>query len=224
MAYILAFEGIDGTGKGTQAQLLHNRLTALGYSCLQVSFPNYESFIGREIGALLSGRHGTTAATLDPKSMALWFAAERMRTFKDIDQSVYDFIVLNRYIMSNIVYQSLRVAADERPAFTQWVFELEYGQFGLPHPDLTFVFEVDEHLSSANVSQKGYREYTGNTPDVYEASGTTQTNARQLYRQLAHQHTNTMLIECMAASGTMRPAQDISDTVFAAVQPQLSKY
>ncbi|MCL2852584.1 MAG: hypothetical protein FWE20_06075 [Defluviitaleaceae bacterium] len=214
MAYIIAFEGIDGTGKGTQARLLYERLIALGKRCLELSFPDYDSFLGREIGELLSGKHENTAATLDPKSMALWFAAERFRTFRGIDRRDYDFIVLNRYVLSNVAYQSLRVEPGERASFSQWVLELEHDQFGLPRPDVCFVFDVDESLSSANVSQKGYRGYTGDAPDVYESSSTTQTGARQAYRELARQLDGSILVECMDAGGIMRPAHEIAEFVF----------
>ena len=213
MAYIIAFEGIDGTGKGTQARLLHERLTALGKRCLELSFPNYDSFLGKEIGALLSGRHKTTAATLDPRSMALWFAAERFHTFRNIHSLDYDFIILNRYVLSNVVYQSLRVEPAARALFSNWVLELEHEQFGLPRPDICFVFDVDESLSAANVSQKGYRGYIGEEPDVYESSCITQTSARKAYRELARQIEGAVLIECMDDTGLMRPTSEIADVV-----------
>jgi len=217
MAYIIAFEGIDGTGKGTQAQLLHRRMTTLGKTCLILSFPDYDSFLGREIGELLSGRHNTTAATLDPRSMALWYAADRFRAFRDIDQAAYDFIILNRYVLSNVAYQSLRVDPAERQAFSQWVMELEFEQFGLPRPHICFVFDVDEGLSAVNVSQKGYRDYVGDSPDIYENSLQTQTAARLVYREISNRLANAVLIECMDEHGAMRPANEISDSVFSAV-------
>ena len=218
MAYIIALEGIDGTGKGTQAQILRERMSALGKRCLELSFPDYDSFLGQEIGLLLSGRNETTAATLDPKSMALWFAAERMRTFQGIDRCTYDFIVLNRYVLSNVVYQSLRVEPGEREAFSNWVLELEYGQFNLPRPDVVFVFDVDERQSEINVVQKGYRGYTGDYPDVYEGSRATQSEARQAYRDLAGQTKGDVLIECMNECGAMRPADEIAETVFGNIK------
>ena len=218
MSYIIAFEGIDGTGKGTQAKLLRERLTELGKRCLELSFPDYDSFLGREIGALLSGRHETTAATLDPKSMALWFAAERFRTFRGINRLDYDFIVLNRYVLSNVVYQPLRVEPGARATFSQWILELEYEQFGLPRPDVCFVFDADESLSAANVSRKGYRGYTGDIPDVYESSGATQSQARRAYRELARQTCGAVLVECMDSHGVMRPAHEISEFVFGRVK------
>ncbi|MCL2618354.1 MAG: hypothetical protein FWD98_04775 [Defluviitaleaceae bacterium] len=216
MAYILAFEGIDGTGKGTQAQILHDRLTALGSRCLMLSFPDYDSFIGRDVGVLLSGRNSVTAATLDAKSMALWFAAERFRTFNAADRSGCDYVILNRYVMSNAVYQSMRVEPQERDAFTKWLLHLEHTEFGLPHPDTYFIFDVHEELSAANVARKGHRGYTGDNPDVYEASPQIQTAVRRAYRDIArHTRSRCEFITCMNKDGSMRPAHEIADEVFA---------
>ena len=218
MAHIIAFEGIDGTGKGTQAQILYERLVSLDKHCLKISFPDYESFLGRQIGELLSGRSTTTAATLDPKSMALWFAAERFHTFQGINLLDYDFIVLNRYVMSNVAYQSLKLEPSERAHFTRWVLELEYNLFGLPRPDVCFVFDADERLSASNVSRKGFREYTGNEPDIYERSITTQAGARQAYLELARQTDGAMLVECGNNSGSMLPASEIAEFVFKGIE------
>ena len=217
MAYIIAFEGIDGSGKGTQARLLYERLTVAGYRCLEVSFPNYDSFFGKEAGALLSGKNFTTAANLDPKSTALWYACDRFNEFRSIDQGAYDFIILNRYVLSNVAYQSVRVPADEQHSFAKWVLELEHGQFGLPVPNITFVFDVNETLSAANVSQKGYRDYTGDEPDVYESSSNILQDARRFYRELIGEIDGATLVECIGPDGTMLPMDQISDIVFNTV-------
>ena len=223
MAYIIAFEGIDGTGKGTQAHLLYERLTAAGHRCLEVSFPQYENFFGKEIGKLLAGKHTTTAANLDPKSMALWYASDRFQTFRNLDQSLYDYIILNRYVLSNVAYQSMRVPADERQEFANWVLELEFGQFDLPKPDICFVFDVDETLSVSNVAQKGHRDYIGNEPDVYEKSRKTQQAARQFYRELAKQpDLNCKLIECVGQGGAMLPIDEISDILLNTVNEKFN--
>ena len=55
---IIAIEGIDGSGKGVQYQLLRNALCARGYSVATRDFPAYDSFFGQEIGKLLAGSSG----------------------------------------------------------------------------------------------------------------------------------------------------------------------
>src|SRR5258707_13336031 len=52
---LIAIEGLDQSGKQTQAELLRDRLTAAGRSVRLVSFPDYHTVIGEEIGRALRG-------------------------------------------------------------------------------------------------------------------------------------------------------------------------
>ena len=226
MALLFAFEGIDGTGKGTQARLLRQNLEGLGLRVRTVSFPDYESFLGREIGQLLSGKQQTTAAELDPKSMALWFASERWHTFNQVELDKFDVVIFDRYVLSNAIYQGVRVRREERKAtaFLNWIFELEHNVFNLPHPNITFVLDVDEAQSAKNVWQKGHRAYTGYKPDVYESSEMLQKVARESYRELAMVLSSKIqLIQCMESDGTMRQKDDIAAEVLGHCKDLLPK-
>ena len=108
MAVIITFEGIDGTGKGTQMENLETRLLNRGLHVSSVSFPEYSSFFGTQVGNYLTGKDGVRADTVDGKSMALWFALDRFEHFRDWDPNSCDVLLLNRYALSNAVYQSIR--------------------------------------------------------------------------------------------------------------------
>lgn len=50
---LIAFEGVDGSGKGTQAKLLQQQLQYHGFSVAMLSFPRYrETMFGRAVGEL----------------------------------------------------------------------------------------------------------------------------------------------------------------------------
>ena len=53
--YLIAFEGLDQSGKQTQAELLRDRLKADGRKSRLVSFPDYGTSIGEEIARALQG-------------------------------------------------------------------------------------------------------------------------------------------------------------------------
>ena len=58
MTKIIAFEGIDGTGKSVQMERLCEALKARGLSVLEISFPMYDTFFGEMIGRYLSAKDG----------------------------------------------------------------------------------------------------------------------------------------------------------------------
>lgn len=206
---IIAFEGIDGSGKTVQINKLKETIETLGYSVIIKSFPVYESFFGREVGNLLSGTKQVSAETLDPKSMCLWYALDRWKEFKDFEYKQYDFVLLNRFSLSSATYQSIRTIPEERNALISWVFELEHVHLELPSPDIYFLFDSSPEISTKNIMNKGYRDYVGNKPDVYEASSELMSNVREQYLSIAKNLKNSVVVNCVKDNGLMKDVNDI---------------
>lgn len=151
---VIAFEGIDGSGKGVQIREIAGRLNGLGRKVLVQDFPVYSGFFGKEIGRMLSGEQDVRADVVDPRSMSLWYALDRHEALKGIDRREYDDILFNRSTLSNAVYQSIRTREEDREAFIEWLFELEFERLGVWEPDLYFIFDVTEEQSKKNVEKK----------------------------------------------------------------------
>ena len=171
---IIGIEGIDGAGKTVQFDMLAKRLEAEGSNVLRLSFPRYDGFFGREIGRMLTGEAGRRADTVDAGSMALWYALDRFQALKDIDINIYDYCLINRYVLSNMAYQGLRLAGGEPGgrAFAEaarWIYALEHEALGLPVPDMYIFLQVDAAVSGRNVDSKGSRDYAGEGRDIYES-------------------------------------------------------
>ncbi|MBO6060739.1 MAG: hypothetical protein J6P98_01300 [Clostridia bacterium] len=210
---IITIEGIDGSGKTVQFNKLCANLEALGYTVGTKSFPVYDSFFGKQVGRFLSAEEGVAATDVDQKSMALWFALDRFEDFRGWEDGEYDFLIINRYVLSNAVYQSIRDRDLDKPDMIDWVYELEYGVFGLPKPTLDLFFDVSTASAGRNVDRKGFRDYVGGEKrDVYEKSLGIQERARNMYIRAAERFEDVCIIDCMDGE-RLRTPEEISRDV-----------
>lgn len=209
---IITIEGIDGSGKTVQYGLLASALESRGFTVARRSYPVYGSYFGAQVGRYLSSADGVKATDVDQRSMALWFAMDRFMDLKDFVDGESDFLLINRYVLSNAVYQSIRDRDLGKPDIVDWVFDLEYNRLGLPRPDLNLFFDVEPERAAENVDKKGFRSYVGSGRDVYEASGSIQQRARAKYTEIASRFGDTVIINC-GTGGAMLPPETIAKRV-----------
>src|SRR5580765_3722184 len=98
---LIVFEGLDQSGKQTQAEMLRDRLKAEGRKARLVSFPDYGTSIGEEIARALQGERD-----YGPDVMQLLYVANRYERKHDIERWVTGGVTLicDRYIASSIAY------------------------------------------------------------------------------------------------------------------------
>jgi dTMP kinase len=209
---VIAIEGIDGSGKTVQFGLLESHLKEKGLKVAVRSFPVYTSFFGCQVGKLLSASEGLGADSVDGKSMALWFALDRWEDFSGYRDGEADVLLINRYALSNAVYQSIRDCDIEKPDILEWVFDLEFRHFKIPEPDIHLIFDVDPIEAAGNVAKKGFREYLGERRDVYEAKSSIQQRARAKYLEYANRLNNAVVVRCME-NGKLLPKEAIAEKV-----------
>lgn len=218
MRRVITFEGIDGTGKGTQMERLAAALKARGLRVACISFPMYDSFFGAQVGRYLTGHDGVRADEVDGKSMALWFALDRFEAFQKADYSGCDVLLINRYVLSNAVYQSIRDCDIGRPDLLDFVLETEHEHFHIPRPDRILLFDMDLDAAAQNVVKKGFRSYVGQGRDIYESIPAIQLRARRKYLEYAARLDNVSVIPCMAENGALKSIEDIGMLVDRAVE------
>jgi dTMP kinase len=219
---LIAIEGIDGSGKRTQLDLLSKALEAGGNHVYSTGFPQYDSWFGKMVGQFLNGELGELEA-VDLHFTALLYAGDRFEAKPKIEAALNEgkIVLIDRYIGSNLAHQTARAPADKRADFRRWIEHLEYGIYGLPREDLILYLRVPPAEAQKLVAQKSKRSYTNAKQDLLEASLRHLQDAAAMYDQLAHS-APWITIECFnATSGTMRSVQEIAREVLAAVEPLL---
>jgi len=217
---LIAIEGIDGSGKRTQMDLLHNVLAA-GYggrSVHSTAFPQYDSWFGKMVGQFLNGDFGALDS-VDPHFSALLYAGDRFEAKPKLEAALNNgqIVLVDRYIGSNLAHQTARVPADQRDAFRRWIEHLEYGIYGLPREDLILYLRVPPKQAQSLVAQKSARTYTTAKRDILEASLRHLEQAAEMYDLLSRE-APWVTIECYdSTKDAMRSPKDIAQEVLAAV-------
>ncbi len=206
---VVAIEGIDGSGKSVQFNWLAQRCREAGLRVDSREYPVYSSYFGAEVGRYLSASGGVRADSVDGRSMALWFALDRWEDLKGYRDGEADVLLINRYVLSNGVYQSIRDIDLDKPEIIDWVFDLEYNHFGLPQADVFVFYDVDTAQAGRNILKKGHRDYLGEGKDVYEASQSLQERVRSKYLETANRRADILVIGCME-NGRFRLPEDIA--------------
>jgi dTMP kinase len=219
---LIAIEGIDGSGKRTQLDLLDQALRARGVPVYPTSFPHYESWFGKMVGQFLNGDFGALE-TVDPHFAALLYAGNRFEARQELSTALEQgkLVLADRYVASNLAHQTARVPAEKRDAFVAWVEHLEYDVYGLQREDLVIYLRVPALQAQGLVSKKSTRSYTSAKQDIQESSLRHLHDAAEMYDNLAHRSCWAK-VECFdAARNEMRTPQDIAADVLALVEPLL---
>jgi dTMP kinase len=219
---LIAIEGIDGSGKGTQLNLLQAALRARGVAVHATNFPHYHSWFGTMVGQFLNGKFGPLD-TVDPHFAALLYAGDRFEAKRELIDALLEgkLVLADRYIASNLAHQTGRVSAAHRDEFTAWLEHLEYDIYGLPREDRVIYLRVPPSQAQALVSLKAARSYTNAKQDIQESSLRHLQDAAEMYDQLA-KRAHWATIECVdRATNLMRTPESISADLLDIVESTL---
>jgi dTMP kinase len=221
---LIAVEGIDGSGKRTQVELLALSLKAHGHSVYSTGFPQYDSWFGKMVGQFLNGDLGPLES-VDPHFTALLYAGDRFEAKPKLESALNNgqIVLVDRYIGSNLAHQTARVPPAEHTEFLKWIEHLEYRIYGLPRETLVVYLRVPPPEAQSLVARKSARSYTAVKQDLLEASLSHLEDAAGMY-DLLSKRPNWSTIECFDAKrNQMRAAEDIAKEILGAVLQALSQ-
>ncbi len=215
---LIDIEGIDGSGKGTQAKLLCERLRAAGVSAALISFPRYEATLfGKAVGEYLNGQFGSLAA-VHPFLVSLLFAGDRYESKPFLLESLrtHDVVVLDRYVPSNVAHQAAKLDGAARADLTAKILEIEFTIFGLPRPDLVLLLDLPVSIAQDLIARKQSRNYTSRKADIQEADAAYLERVRDVYHALARSEPNWQTIPCCDGP-RLRTIEEIAESVWQSV-------
>ncbi|MFH1063014.1 MAG: dTMP kinase [Candidatus Omnitrophota bacterium] len=138
-AFIISFEGIEGTGKSTQSRLLGNFLKSKGFKTAFFREPG-SSVFGEQIrNVLLHSKSKLSALT----ETLLFIAAREQLRLEKIEPNIRkkDIVILDRYIDATVAYQGYGSGVD-----LKLINQLNQAAIGKCIPDLTILFDIDPRI------------------------------------------------------------------------------
>ena len=172
MGRLIVFEGIDGSGKSTQSELLRERLRREGIAFQSVTFPRYDKPSAALIRMYLGGEFGTDPADVNAYAASCFYAVDRYASWQQDWRETYEnggLIVMDRYTTSNAIHQGAKLSPEQREEFFRWLAHFEYDLIGIPAPDLVLYMDIPLDTALARIAARSAAAGTGT--DIHETSG-----------------------------------------------------
>ncbi len=219
----LVIEGTDGSGKGTQFDLLGRRLSESGHDVVVFDFPQYGQPSAYFVEQYLNGAYGT-AEQVGPYTGSLFYALDRFQAAPAIQKALAEgkVVLCNRFTGSNMAHQGTKfVNSAERRGYFIWVDNLEFQMLNVPRPDRSVVLRVPAEIAQQLVDQKGKRSYTDKKRDIHEADIEHLKKSVEVYDEMCSLFPKDfMRIDCVR-SGELMSIPQIHDLIWESVIPLL---
>ena len=214
---LIVIEGLDGSGKHTQAMRLRDILAARGMKVEMLSYPDYESESSGPVKMYLAGKFGSHPDDVDCYAASVLYAVDRFASYrakwkKDYEEGTW--FICDRYTTSNEVFQTSKLPKEKWDGYIRWVEDFEYRLMGIPRPDTVFFLNMSEECSGKLMEKR----YSGDESrkDIHEKDVGYQKRSREAALYCA-QHLGWIDIKCDDENGDILPVETISERMIAAV-------
>ena len=211
---LIVLEGLDGSGKATQAKLLAEHLAAQGVPVQKITFPDYASDSSALVKMYLAGQFGSKPDDVNAYAASSFFAVDRYASYKKDWGSFYEnggIIIADRYSTSNAVHQCSKLPPEQSESFLGWLFDFEFHLLGLPAPDEVIYLQVDPAVSQKLMTGRYHGDES--RKDVHEKDTEYLARSRRAAEYCA-EHLGWATVHC-TTDGAMRTIEDIQAEVQA---------
>lgn len=211
---LIVIDGIDGSGKSTQLEMLKAELRANGFETETIHFPRHGAPTAFLVGQYLKGAY----KDLNPYAASIFYAVDRFDASSTIKNWLLEgkIVLSDRYVTANAGHQGCKISEEmERFKFFKWLDNLEYHIFSLPKPDLNVILNMP--YLSAHKLLNARKTKADHMDKMHQTSLTHLRLAQIVYLQLAQLFPNTKLVECLRGKAVLS-AQEIHNDVWDLVR------
>lgn len=230
---LIVIDGLDGTGKQTQSEILYNTLTQEGLDVKKISFPVYESPSGQIIKDYLKGDISVSSGydyLYDENiRLSMLYANDRMLNMFKKDENgktLVDYynegyiIICDRYTQSNYLYMTKDMDDLQFESYIHLMEWLEYEIMRLPRPDLTIFLKMTPEKSLSLIEKRGEEKDNHETKEILSQAYTAlEQYERQCYM---NKREDVVIIDCLYDDDNgdtqIKSIEDISKLIFDSIQ------
>lgn len=215
----IVFEGLDGSGKSTQTKLLAEYLRKKGYEVVKIDFPQHGQKSCGLVDNYLNGEYGA-AEEVGPYIASIFYTCDRYDASFKIREWLREgkIVVADRYLASNIGHQGGKIKdKTERVKYFKWLYELEYGLFKIPRPDVNIILKTNVEFSkelSNKITDEEKRAkrraylVDDTMQDIHEKDKQHLANALKAFLQAAEEFPDDFrVVECIERGRLLSPKE-----------------
>ena len=213
---LIVIDGIDGSGKQTQTEILVKKLKSKNIGVETLDFPQYQNnFFGGMVRQYLDGKFGIPTE-VDPRLASILYALDRFESKDKIEQWLEEgkIVILDRYYTSNLIHQGAKLAKKEIDDFIEWLHQLEFEALKIPRPNLVIYLHLDAEAADELISKRGQGHDGHDTlSHLKKAEAMCQYMAKKL---------NWLTIEC-SKNNQIKKIEEIAEEIWLKIKPIIDK-
>lgn len=217
---IIVIEGLDGSGKATQTDLLYKKLLSQGKNVKKLTFPCYDSESSALVRMYLGGELGSNPDSVNPYQASAFYAVDRVASFLKDWKADYEngtIFLCDRYSTSNAIYQLSKLNESEYEDFLNWLNDFEHNKLGIPRADYVVYLDMPTEVSQKLMSKR-YKGDEGKK-DIHEKNEDFLKKCRMASSYCA-KALNWDVVLC-AENGEPKTIEEIANEVYSKVEDKI---
>lgn len=209
---LIVIDGLDGSGKTTQFEIIGRELREKYGNVKMISFPDYDKPSSALVKMYLNGEIASDAGQVNAYAASSFYAVDRYASYKIYWEDFYKnggIVLAGRYVSSNAIHQMSKLPENEWDSYLEWLEDYEYGKLELPRPDCVIFLDMPVEISQRLMTAR----YNGDESrkDIHEGNVDYLISCRRtaLY---AAERLGWSVVGC-SGGGEALPIEEISEKI-----------